>query len=626
MKKIVLLAAGAVLLCAVSFFLGRALSPAVPPAPLPGPAASAPPARPNVVWLVLDSCRYDHLSCYGYPVTTSPAIDKLAKAGVLFENNYVQGLLTRLSVPSYVSGQLFPASCLFNIFGRETPRIRPADQKYMSEIFEENGYSTLFASSHGLMRPQSPLFQSFDRATFVASQDRFPTPTMHQMLPAIKDLVAAGARSGKPYFLYIHVMETHFPHRGAGKWSADTYVSDDIRDGMPIGLTGCSFDEEEKECMRNLHDSSIMGADRAFGELMAFLEDRGEAENTLFVVTSDHGELLGEDGTRWGHEIHIADPVLRTPLILAGPGLPADARVPGLTRSLDILPTLVDLLDLRTDAGLEGVSLMPLVRGEKEETGEPVLSRAGGYEEDITLILVSREHRYEHTLETGEEKVFAADDAGGRELEGVAPEVLANYRDTLLGAYLPRWERYQAYPRTFHLCDFRKEFTPDTVSPRDRIVMRDGDGDDLADRADNQWTFSKGVLWAATPTEKAPPITMTFPLEPGKYGVWVILVVMKPDNAAEGASVTVQLPGGAPVDATWNPPPRDHQPENYFYAGEVQVDHGGCAIVVSPGRDDHWAALRGVKFFRLDGGVLHDTTSPSVEEVQENMRALGYLN
>lgn len=626
MKKVVLLAAGAVLLCAVSFLLGRALSPAAPPEPLPGPGASATPARPNVVWLVLDACRYDHLSCYGYPVETSPFIDRMAKKGVLFENNYAQGLMTPLSVPSYIAGQYLPASCLFNPYGRGVPRVGPPDEKYVSEILRENGYATLFASSHPGIRQESPLYQSFDHAAFVRSRDRFPTPTLSEMLPAVKELLAMGAKPGAPFFLHIHSMETHFPHRGEGKWSADTYTSDDIHDGRPLGLIGCSFDEEEKECMRNLHDASIRSSDRAFGELLSLLEKQGALDNTLFVITSDHGELLGEDGTRWGHEIHIADPVLRTPLILAGPGLPAGARVSGLTRSMDILPTLLDLLGLSTDATLHGTSLMPLVRGEKAETGGPVLSRAGGYEEDVTFILVNREHRYEYVLDTGQERVFAAADAEGRELEGVSPEVIKAYHDTLTGAFLPLWERYLAYPRTFQLYDFRKEFDPDTVSPRDLLVVRDGDDADPADRSDNRWTFSDGTLWAANPTEKAPPLTMTFSLGPGKYGVWIILQVMKTDNAKEGSSVTVLLPGSGPIDATWNPPPRDHLPENYFYAGDVQLGDGGCEITVSPGREDHWSALRGVKFFRLDGGVLHDEGAPSMEEFQENMKALGYLN
>lgn len=626
MKKTVLLAAGAVLLCAVSFFLGRALTPAAPPAALPAPAPPAPPARPNVVWLVLDACRYDHLSSYGYPVETSPFIDQMAKAGVLFENNYAQGLMTPLSVPSYITGQYLPANCLFNAYGRGVPRVGPPDEKYVSEILRENGYTTLFATSHPGMTQESPLYQSFEKAAFVPSRDRFPAPTLSEMLPAVQSLLASAVKPGAPYFLHIHCMETHFPHRGEGKWSADTYASDDIRDGMPLGLIGCSFDEDEKACMRNLHDASIRSSDRAFGELLALLEKRGDADNTIFVITSDHGELLGEDGTRWGHEIHIADPVLRTPLILAGSGLPAGARVSGLTRSLDILPTLLDLLGLRTDATLHGTSLMPLVRGEKAETGEPVLSRAGGYEEDVVLILVNREHRYEYVLDTGQERVFAAPDAEGRELDGVPPEVIKAYRDTLTGAFLPLWERYLAYPRTFQLYDFRKEFDPDTVSPRDLLVVRDGGDADPADRADNRWTFSEGALWAANPTEKAPPITLTFPLDPGKYSAWGILKVMRPDDAQPGASVTVQLPGSAPMDATWNPPVRDHLPDNYFHLGEVAVGGDGCAVTLSPGREAHWSALRGVKFFRLDGGVLHDTTSPSVEEVQENMRALGYLN
>ncbi|NLV40018.1 MAG: sulfatase [Candidatus Hydrogenedentes bacterium] len=628
MKKTVVLVAGAVMLCAASFILGRFLSsaPAEAPAALPVLAAPAPPSPPNVVWLVLDACRSDHLSCYGYPVETSPSMDRIARAGVVFENNYAQGLMTTISVPSYLTGQLLPTMCTTDVNGRIVPRVRPADEKYVSEILRENGYTTLFAASHPIMTQNSPMYQSFDKAAFVPSRDRFPAPPLSEMLPAVKDLLTTGVRPGAPYFLHIHCMETHFPHRGEGKWSADTYVSDDIRDGMPVGLLGCSFDEEERECMRNLHDASIRSADRAFGELVAFLESRGDAENTIFVITADHGELLGEDGTRWGHAAHIADPVLRAPLILSGPGLPAGMRVPGLTRNMDILPTLLDLLGLRTDATMHGVSLMPLVRGEKGETGEPVLARANGYEKDVVFVLVNREHRYEYALDTGQERVFPAPDAERRELEGVPPEVVGGYRETITGTLLPLWERYLSHPRTFQLHDFQKAFDPDSVSPRDALLVREGDAGDPADLTDNRWSLSKGVLWSANPTEEAPPLTMTFPLESGKYSAWVILSAPEKDKAPSPVSVTVQLPGAAPVEAHWEPLPREPLLDHYFPVGEVAVGDAGCSVVLSPGGKDRWSAVGGVKFFRVDGGVLKDGASLSMEEFQENMQALGYLN
>jgi arylsulfatase A-like enzyme len=126
--------------------------------------------RPNVIWILLDACRADHLSCYGYGRETSPNIDTLALRGVLFEEMHTQCNITRLSVPSFLTGRYFPRCSFDPVHWRAMSRVRPPEEQYISEILSENGYRTLIVTAHPGISPKSELRGAFDEYIWVRAR------------------------------------------------------------------------------------------------------------------------------------------------------------------------------------------------------------------------------------------------------------------------------------------------------------------------------------------------------------------------------------------------------------------------------------------------------------------------
>jgi hypothetical protein len=501
----------------------------------------------------------------------------------------------------------------------------PPKEKLLPEIFQENGYDTLCVSAHPYISPRSRLYRAFQNSVLVPSPDKYPTPTLAQMLPAVETALNARGQSAKPFFLYVHAMDTHFPHRALGDWATAGFSSPNIKDGMPVSKTGCAFTPEDQACLRDMHDASIRQADRAVGLLKDMLERRHPDNSTVFVISSDHGDLLGEDGTTWGHET-IADPVLRTPLILSGPGLPAGRRVAGLTRCVDILPTLLDLTGAKSDAAMQGVSLMPLIRGEKPETGEPVFSRAGGYEAGGVFMLINREHRYEHDVQENTDRFLPAGASAGHAPVVLSEGLVGQYRAVMETRVLPLWNAYTALPCLYRRFDFAKHFDPAWITPAEAVVNAKEKTPGQAETADNRWSFADGTLWAANWAEQAPPLAFNLDVDPGSYQMSVWLNGTKDLMGHAASSVVVEVNGAAPVEVTWTD---SLQAAFYIHVHEVaKVDlpDGHCQITLRPGKREYWSAVCGFSFIRADEEPVRNGGDASAEENRKQLKALGYVN
>jgi arylsulfatase A-like enzyme len=141
----------------------------------------------------------------------------------------------------------------------------------------------------------------------------------------------------------------------------------------------------------NLYDGNMVYADWAVGEVERLLREAGLFENTLLIVTADHGEAFGEHGYR-GHTFSAFDESIHVPLLMRLPGeRPASARVSGLTQVIDLLPTILDLFGVEYPAGeIQGRSLLPLLSGDVDEVNRYVFARAGG--DPPSYIVRSRDH------------------------------------------------------------------------------------------------------------------------------------------------------------------------------------------------------------------------------------------
>ncbi len=343
-----------------------------------GPA-SGEEEPPNVLLLSIDTLRADHLSAYGYGRQTSPAIDDWARrSAVVFENAVAQAPWTLPSHVSLFTGQEAIRHGI-NHYGSAPPSL-----EMLAEILRRQGYATGAVTGGGYLRPQFGFAQGFDRFRY------WPKILADEELEQGTDQALSWltAHRDRPFFLFFHTYEVHFPHRRREPyfskladweslrqpltriqmrpndpsddltWAGDRFVV--RRPGSKEWAEGLS--DAEKNLAASMYDSAIAYTDTQVARLFARLEELSLTDNTLVILTSDHGEALGEDG-RAGHN-YLAEHNLMVPLIVGFPdGRGAGRRVESQVRSIDVLPTILDYLGLGASSRSDGRSLLPLVEG-----------------------------------------------------------------------------------------------------------------------------------------------------------------------------------------------------------------------------------------------------------------------
>ncbi len=327
----------------------------------------------NIVLIALDTQRADHLGCYGYEKNTSPFLDSIAARGVVFERCYAPNIPTHPSFTTMLTGKEAITHDIVNI-GGGVP-IKPGI-RMVQEILQEKGWNTAAVDTMG-----RHFKNGFD--TYVSpSWDRSDPMTLRRAehitdaaLPVIADLTA----SDTPFFLFLHYWDPHTPYLPPAEFrtmfyaegrdpydvnnhSMDKAWNDEMfkwyfHDWMP-GVTDSTY-------VNALYDAETAYMDGQLRRVFAALESI--QEDTLVVITADHGEILDEQlGFYDHHGLYEGD--VHVPLILFRPGtLPAGKRVPGFVQNVDFLPTFWEMLGLPegTEA-VEGKSLLPCVSGERD--------------------------------------------------------------------------------------------------------------------------------------------------------------------------------------------------------------------------------------------------------------------
>lgn len=596
--------------------------------------SSEPPAeaRPNVIWILLDALRADNLSGYGYERPTSPILDKLAESGVLFEQHFTQGLWTSISVPSYMTGRYFPVVVHEPARGTTaTIRKPPPGERLISEIMRANGYRTAMITAHGWFTPKSRLWKSFDETIFIKPSD--PKHPAYAPLEEVNQTAFAWLQEHgtQPFFLYMHLLDTHFPHildPPYDIWLDPAYTSDRIVNGQPVAKYGNRFTWADQNHLRGLYDGGILHADAQLGLLLDKLRELSLRDNTIVIVSADHGELLGEDGTTWGHVSVSSDWMLHIPLIMAGPRIPKGKRVSQLTQNADIVPTIIDLLNLKTDAVTDGKSMVPLFQQENA----PPLHRyifakfpRGGDDGTPTLVLRNEKHKYELSLGDDKEHLWHVPDTVPIRVEYLShePEVAAEMRAWAMNTLVPLWNDYQNLP-VVEIYVALAESIDRNADPLEAIVFH-RDGPTVETRTDDKWGFSRnwGQLWASGWEEKPPPLSMRFQVPNGSYLLQAELWSNR-DYKGHPASacrfkvqdaeqyITVAKDDIAPESST------------FFFVdvGPCRVENNLLSISLEAGALSHWIVLRGFRL--LTEGAPTDLSGEDGQR-SEQLRALGYL-
>jgi arylsulfatase A-like enzyme len=313
----------------------------------------------NVLLISIDTLRPDHLQCYGYDRATSPAVDVLARDGVLFATAIAQAPSTLPSHASILTG-LVPSH--HGAFHHARARL-PDHITTLAEILKEAGFTTAAFHGGGQMAETFGLSQGFDRYQLV-DRERFSRVVDH----GIQWLEETALDR---FFLFLHTYETHVPYQAREYLK---HFENEYQGRLPDLMRVAVFDEvnfggrelspADFDHVLNAYDAAIRVMDSSVERIIDYLKARGAYDKTLIVFTSDHGEEFGEHGKVAYHCHTVYDELIKVPLIVKLPhSAQAKTRIQSQVRSIDIVPTVLDVLGLEAPRQFDGISLVPLITG-----------------------------------------------------------------------------------------------------------------------------------------------------------------------------------------------------------------------------------------------------------------------
>ncbi|HTS71429.1 MAG TPA: sulfatase [Terriglobia bacterium] len=326
---------------------------------------------PNVLVVSLDSVGAGHLGCYGYERPTSPHIDRLAQGGVLFENVRTQANWTKPALAS-LHTSLYPSVHRTDSEGETGDRVDASarlkanvlDARFRTaaQDFHDAGYATAGISDGGYSHSFFGFARGFD---YYENRGGKFKSSAYRLLRWVL------GQPRRPFFAWIHAWDAHFPYMDRPPYNrmfVDQRSNLVLSAGTRRAINGghLQIGKSDQEFLKGLFDGAINYLDKQVGALLRELEQLDLLANTFVVITADHGEAFLEHAFV-EHTECLYDEVLRVPMIVSGPGLGGGKRIRAQARSLDIMPTLLDLCGLSSGAEVQGVSLLPWIHGVRSD-------------------------------------------------------------------------------------------------------------------------------------------------------------------------------------------------------------------------------------------------------------------
>jgi len=320
--------------------------------------------RYNVIIVMLDTLRADHLGCYGYFRNTSPNIDKLAKKGILFQRAFSQSSFT---LPSHAS--LFTSQYV-NTHKVDRIERRLSDEKLtLAQVLKDNGYKTAaFIYNAAQLDPVYGLNQGFDLYDFGVDKNNWKV-SFEKTLPAALKWIEQ--QKNDSFFVFLHANDIHDPYRS----SFENFFDPDYKGRLDNENFATSVEWHQNNLTRTAreikhivahYDGGIKYADGFVGKLIEQLEKWSLLDNTIIILLSDHGEILADRGKRFYHAFSVHDEEVHVPLIIVHPRHKKIKKIKAQVQLIDVMPTILDLLGIgKTDMALEGRSLAGLIAGKQ---------------------------------------------------------------------------------------------------------------------------------------------------------------------------------------------------------------------------------------------------------------------
>jgi arylsulfatase A-like enzyme len=345
----------------------------------PGVVLRAPVGRElNVLLVSIDTLRADALGAYGNPLARTPVIDGLSRRGLLCAEVICPVPMTTPSHGSMLTATI-PAQ---HGASGNAYRLGPENES-LAEILLACGYQTeaivscfpldrKFGLDQGFLgyedgfQPRGGIWETILGSAYQRWRHRgaLERPGAATTYLARRWL---GANAGRSFFLFLHYFDPHAPYappesyrrafdgliqRHDDRWPAGMQREDVIR--AVDGFLPASWDADLPE---ERYLAEVSYSDRQLGEVLRALADQTAGE-TLIVVTSDHGESLGEHGEVFSHGATLFEPVLRVPLILSGPSIPEGRLLGAAVRLIDLAPTILEVLELKPGEPMQGESIL----------------------------------------------------------------------------------------------------------------------------------------------------------------------------------------------------------------------------------------------------------------------------
>ena len=359
------------------------------------------PDLPNIIVMSIDTLRADHLGCYGYGKGTSPNIDAFASKALLFENAYSQAPVTSPAHMSIFTGLMPSVHGVTNYNDTEIRKLDPRIATFPG-MLKDHGFLTVGLHAGAMMSSEF----GFDRGFDVYSE-KLISYNWHRAcedpkdLNVIRKLLETSRRDSSPLFLFLHHYVCHDPYTTAPEAIRSRFLTNPVP-GLSRGLPDdelkrilgafetapgsglerlqgqrairSTFAKEfwagvdlrrpdHRQHVVALYDAGVAFADILFGKLLDLLREEGSYDNSIIILLSDHGEEFFEHGGKTHWQLFVE--TLHVPLIIKLPSRyasPAQGRIAQDVRTVDLFPTLFDLLGLPVDHPIQGESFLSLMK------------------------------------------------------------------------------------------------------------------------------------------------------------------------------------------------------------------------------------------------------------------------
>jgi len=353
----------------------------------------------NVVIIILDAARPDHFGCYGDERGMTPYIDDFAREALIFSNAICAAPYTIASVASLFSG-LVPESHGVRYY----ESVYPENIDTLQEAFGRSGYFTLVMSGNPFITYKLGMTRGFDEEIYLRSTEAKAADLSTMDLEALERGVQMAAKSGKPAYIFCHFLPPHWPYNPPppfdGKYISGGSITRDERRLMRA-RHGVSPSDPAVSRLHNYYMNNLLYADHITHQLLEMLKEHGLYEDSLIIITADHGEAFADHGLL-GHGNTIYDEALLLPFIARVPGI-GPSEVKAQIGLIDLFPTFVELLDLDAEAArFEGRSVAPLFAGGTLPDSPYYYSRATGDK----LIFALRGERFKYIFFDPREELY----------------------------------------------------------------------------------------------------------------------------------------------------------------------------------------------------------------------------